>query len=145
MEISKSFGIKDHDDELKITQGVPDPIDVESDITVDVVNDVNREVTANMEFKLILNESTEEQIHFLGIVENALAEEIDEFDSFSFDKGNKARVTKTSHDMERRKLEEIIPQKTIWGWLIFVKQMSNQSVENQLELLLWWNMDCPNF
>ncbi|KAH1057095.1 hypothetical protein J1N35_035160 [Gossypium stocksii] len=62
-----------------------------------------------MEFKPILNESVEEPIHFLAIVEEVLAEEIDEFGSFSSENGNKARMTKTSCDMESRKLEEIVP------------------------------------
>ncbi|KAK5770996.1 hypothetical protein PVK06_047164 [Gossypium arboreum] len=55
----------------------------------------------------------EEPIHLLAIVENVSVEEIDGFDSFSSDKGNKSRVTKTSPNMERRKLEAIIPQKMI--------------------------------
>ncbi|KAH1056330.1 hypothetical protein J1N35_034395 [Gossypium stocksii] len=62
--------------------------------------DVKVEVTTNVEFKPIQNESVEELIHFLAIVEKVSAEEIDEFKSFSSDKGNKARVTKTSHGRE---------------------------------------------
>ncbi|KAK5794377.1 hypothetical protein PVK06_035600 [Gossypium arboreum] len=58
-----------------------------------------------MELKPILNESLEEPIHFLAIVEKVPAEDIDEFESFSSDKGNKVQVTKTSRDMEGRKLE----------------------------------------
>ncbi|KAK5785521.1 hypothetical protein PVK06_040113 [Gossypium arboreum] len=62
-----------------------------------------------MELKLILDISVEELIHILAIVNKVPAKEVDEYDSFSFGKGNKARVTKTSRDMEGRKLKEIIP------------------------------------
>ncbi|KAK5775325.1 hypothetical protein PVK06_043202 [Gossypium arboreum] len=97
----QEFAIGDHGDELNIVKAVSDPIHEETDIIVDV--------TTNMEFKPILNESVEEPINFLAIAENVLAEEVDEFNSFSSNKGNKARVTKTSRDMEGRKLEVIIP------------------------------------
>ncbi|KAH1097447.1 hypothetical protein J1N35_014368 [Gossypium stocksii] len=95
------------------------PIDVESNIIVDLVADVKVEVTTNMELKLLLNESVEELIHFLAIAEKVPAEKIDEFNLFSSDKGNKAQVTKTSYDIEGRKLKAIIPQKMIWAWLEF--------------------------
>ncbi|KAH1057096.1 hypothetical protein J1N35_035161 [Gossypium stocksii] len=36
----QEFGIGDRDDELKITQDVPDPVDIESNIILDVVADV---------------------------------------------------------------------------------------------------------
>ncbi|KAK5812501.1 hypothetical protein PVK06_027933 [Gossypium arboreum] len=51
--------------------------------------------------------------------ENEPAEDADELDSFSSDKGNKTRVTKTSYDIEGKKLEAIIPWKIISGWLGF--------------------------
>ncbi|KAK5802764.1 hypothetical protein PVK06_030384 [Gossypium arboreum] len=44
-------------------------------------------------------------------LEKVLAEEINKFDWFSYEKGNKARENKTSRDMEGRKIEAIIPQK----------------------------------
>ncbi|KAH1030246.1 hypothetical protein J1N35_046117 [Gossypium stocksii] len=47
-----------------------------------------------MELKSILNESVEEPIHFLSIAEKMPTEEVNEFDLFSSDKGNKARVSK---------------------------------------------------
>ncbi|KAK5811738.1 hypothetical protein PVK06_027101 [Gossypium arboreum] len=62
-----------------------------------------------MELKLTLNESVEKPIHFISMIEKVPAEEVDEFDSFSPDKGNKARVTKNSRDTKRRKLDAIIP------------------------------------
>ncbi|KAH1056403.1 hypothetical protein J1N35_034468 [Gossypium stocksii] len=62
-----------------------------------------------MERKLILNESVDELIHFLAIVKKVPTKEIDELDSFSSDKGNKIRVTKTSRDIRRRKIKAIIP------------------------------------
>lgn len=90
---------------------VSDQIDVETDITIDVVTNVKLEVNIDMDLKPILNESVEDSIHFLPIVEKVLTEEVDEFYSVSFDKGNKARVTKTSCDIEGRKFEVIIPRK----------------------------------
>ncbi|MBA0777924.1 hypothetical protein Gotri_005872, partial [Gossypium trilobum] len=77
----QEFGIRDCVDELNILEGVPDPINVETNITIDVVADVKVEVTTNMEHKPILNESLEEPIQFLAIVEKVSVEEIDEFDS----------------------------------------------------------------
>ncbi|KAK5784896.1 hypothetical protein PVK06_039437 [Gossypium arboreum] len=105
----QEFEIRECVDELNILKGVPDLIDIESDITVDVATNIKVEVTTNMELKTILNGSVEELIHFLAIVEKVSAEEIDEFNSFSSNKGNIARVKKTSRDIEGRKLEAIIP------------------------------------
>ncbi|KAK5819075.1 hypothetical protein PVK06_024032 [Gossypium arboreum] len=113
----QEFGTRDPRDELNMTKPVPDLIDVESGITTDVVADVKVEVTTNMEHKSIRNETGEKSIHFLAIAEKVSSSVIDKFDSFSFDKGNKAQVTKSSRDMEGWKLEPIIPQKMIWGWL----------------------------
>ncbi|KAK5793666.1 hypothetical protein PVK06_034818 [Gossypium arboreum] len=98
---------------------VSDPIDVELDIIIDVAPDVKVKVTTNIELKLILNGGVEELIHLLAIAKKESTKEIDEFNSFSSDKGIKARVTKTSRNMERRKLEGIIPLEMIWGWLKF--------------------------
>ncbi|KAK5795139.1 hypothetical protein PVK06_036397 [Gossypium arboreum] len=112
----KELGIGDHDDKLKITKSVSDPINVEIDITVDLVSDVKVKVTTNMELKPILNKRVEKPIHFLAIAEKVPTEEVDEFNSFSSDNGNKARATKTSRNTEGRKLEAIIPQKTIQGY-----------------------------
>ncbi|KAH1056699.1 hypothetical protein J1N35_034764, partial [Gossypium stocksii] len=72
-----------------------------------------------MDRKQILNECVEEPIHFLAIAKKVLAEEINEFDLFSSEKGNKNRLTKTSRNIEGRKLEAIRLQKIIWGWLEF--------------------------
>ncbi|KAH1056255.1 hypothetical protein J1N35_034320, partial [Gossypium stocksii] len=88
-----------------------DLIDVESNITVGL--------TTNVELKPILNESEEEPIYFLSITKKVPAEKIDEFDSFSSINSNKNQVTKTSCDVEGRKLEAIITQKMIWGLLGF--------------------------
>ncbi|KAK5770404.1 hypothetical protein PVK06_046554 [Gossypium arboreum] len=103
----QEFEIGYNGDELNMAEAVSNLIDVEITITV--------KLTTNMELKSILNESVEEPIHFLAIVEKVPVEEIDKFNSFSFDMGNKARMKKTSRDMEGRKLEEIIPQKMIWA------------------------------
>ncbi|KAK5775666.1 hypothetical protein PVK06_043584 [Gossypium arboreum] len=92
-----------------MTETVSDPMDIESDITVNVVADIKVRVTTNMKLKLILNGGVKEPIHLLAIAEKVSAEETDEFDSFSSYKANKAQVTKNLHDMERRKLEAIIP------------------------------------
>ncbi|KAH1114504.1 hypothetical protein J1N35_007882 [Gossypium stocksii] len=115
----QEFGTEDHGDELNMVKEVPDPIDVEPEITVDAVADVKVEVTTNMVLEPILNESAEEPIHFLAIAEKVLAEKINEFDSFSSNKSNKGRMTKISQDMEGRELEAIIPWKIIWGFLKF--------------------------
>ncbi|KAK5840000.1 hypothetical protein PVK06_008861 [Gossypium arboreum] len=72
-----------------------------------------------MELKPILNGGVEERIHLLVVAKKVSAEEINDFDSFSSHKVNKAWVTKTSRDIKRRKLEAIIPQKMIWGWFRF--------------------------
>ncbi|KAK5812263.1 hypothetical protein PVK06_027688 [Gossypium arboreum] len=108
-EIQPELVIEDNVDELNIVKMVSDPID----ITIDVAANVKVEVTTNMELKLVVDESVKEPIHFLAIVEKVQVKEIDEFASFSSSKGNKTRVTKTSHSMERMKLKAIIPQKII--------------------------------
>ncbi|KAH1047098.1 hypothetical protein J1N35_037882 [Gossypium stocksii] len=115
----QEFGTEDHGDKLNMDEIVSNPIDVGLDIIIDVVANVKVEVTTNVELKWILNRGVEELIHLLAIAKKVLAEEIDEFDLFSSDKGIKARATKTSHDMERGKLEAIIHRKMIWGWLEF--------------------------
>ncbi|MBA0772189.1 hypothetical protein Gotri_007606 [Gossypium trilobum] len=76
----QEFGIRDCADKLSIPEGVPDPINVETNITIDVAANVKVEVTTNMECKPILNESVEEPIHFLAIAKNVPAEEINKFD-----------------------------------------------------------------
>ncbi|KAK5838660.1 hypothetical protein PVK06_007395 [Gossypium arboreum] len=86
-----------------------DPINIETNITVDIATGVKVEVTTNMELKPILNESVEKLIDFLAITEKVPVEETNELDSFSSERGNKALVTKTLRDMEGRKLEAIIP------------------------------------
>ncbi|KAH1114384.1 hypothetical protein J1N35_007762 [Gossypium stocksii] len=97
----QEFRTRDHRDELNMIEVVFDPINVETTIIV--------EVTTKIELKPILNESVKGLIQFLVIVDKLAIEEIDEFNSFSSDKRNKARVTKNSCDMEGRKLEVIIP------------------------------------
>ncbi|MBA0789642.1 hypothetical protein Gotri_006738, partial [Gossypium trilobum] len=77
----QDFGIRDYVDEQNILEGVPDQINVETNITVDVAANVKVEVANNMERKLILNESVEEPIHFLAIVEKVPTEKIDKPDS----------------------------------------------------------------
>ncbi|KAK5840537.1 hypothetical protein PVK06_009439 [Gossypium arboreum] len=88
-----------------------DPINIELDITVDVTDDVKVEVTTSMKLKPILMGGIEKPTHLLAIAKKVSAKEIDNFDSFSSDKGNKAQVTKTSRNIEKRKLEAIIPRK----------------------------------
>ncbi|KAK5826177.1 hypothetical protein PVK06_021092 [Gossypium arboreum] len=95
----KEFGTKYHRDKLNMAKAISNLIDIELDITVDVATNLKVEVTTNIELKPILNESVDEPIHFLAIVGKVPAKEVDEFNSFSFDKDNKARVTKTSRDM----------------------------------------------
>ncbi|KAH1121829.1 hypothetical protein J1N35_004989 [Gossypium stocksii] len=109
----QEFRTEDHRDELNMTEAVSNLIEVKSDIAVDIVANIKVEVTTNRELKSILNGSVENPTHFLALAKNVLAKEIDEFDSFSSDKGNKTRVTKTSRDMEGMKLKAIIPHKTI--------------------------------
>ncbi|KAK5839797.1 hypothetical protein PVK06_008637 [Gossypium arboreum] len=87
----QKFGTEDHGDDLNMAEVVSNPIDIESEITIDVATNVKVELTIDMEHKLILNESVEEPIHFLAIVGKVPSEEVDEFDSLSFEKGNKAR------------------------------------------------------
>ncbi|KAH1122414.1 hypothetical protein J1N35_005574 [Gossypium stocksii] len=64
------------DNEWNYRTAVSNPINVETNITVDVAIDVKVEVTTNMKLKLILNKSVEEPIHFLAIVKNVPAKEI---------------------------------------------------------------------
>ncbi|KAK5819610.1 hypothetical protein PVK06_024626 [Gossypium arboreum] len=89
-EIQPELVTEDHGDELNTVETNSDPIDIVIDLTIKV--DVKDKLTSNMELKLIVNESVEELIHFLVIVEKVLAEEINEFDLFSSEKGNKAQV-----------------------------------------------------
>ncbi|KAK5840115.1 hypothetical protein PVK06_008991 [Gossypium arboreum] len=63
---------------------------------LDIIDDHNEimvelkdELTINMELKLVVNESVKELIHFLAIKEEAPTKEVEEFDSCSFDNGNK--------------------------------------------------------
>ncbi|KAH1130018.1 hypothetical protein J1N35_001396 [Gossypium stocksii] len=78
----QEFGTGAPRDELNMTKVVPDPIDVESDITINVVADVKVEVPTNIEHKLILNESGEKSIHILAIAEKVPSRVIDKFDFF---------------------------------------------------------------
>lgn len=94
-----------------MAEAVFDPINVETNIIVDVVTDVKVDVTTNVELNQIINESVEEPIHFMAKIEKVPTEKVREFITFSFSNYSKARVTKTSYDMEGRKLEAIIPQK----------------------------------
>ncbi|KAH1097043.1 hypothetical protein J1N35_013964 [Gossypium stocksii] len=86
--IQQEVGTEDHRDDLNMVEAVSNPIEL--DITIDVATNVKVELTIDMEHKLILNESVKEPIQFLAIVGKVPAEEVDEFESFSFDKGNKA-------------------------------------------------------
>ncbi|KAH1054895.1 hypothetical protein J1N35_032960 [Gossypium stocksii] len=115
-EIQPELVIKDHEEESCIVELVSDPTDIATNLTVKV--EVTDELTTNVELKPIVNGSVEEPIHFLAIVEKVPIEEFEEFHSFSFDNGSKARATEISYDMEGRKLKVIIPQKMIWGWLV---------------------------
>ncbi|KAH1039167.1 hypothetical protein J1N35_040910 [Gossypium stocksii] len=89
-EVVHDFRIGNRDKELNITKGVTDPINIGTEITVDVATNIKLQVTTNMELKLILNESVKEPMHFIVVVEKVPVEEVDEFDSFSSSKGNKA-------------------------------------------------------
>ncbi|KAH1122288.1 hypothetical protein J1N35_005448 [Gossypium stocksii] len=71
------------------------------------------------ELQSILNESVDELIQFLVIIEEVSAEKVDELISFSFNDEDKTRPTKASHDMNGRKLETIIPQMAKRVWLEF--------------------------
>ncbi|KAH1107466.1 hypothetical protein J1N35_011234 [Gossypium stocksii] len=75
--------IENHVDDLNIVQMVSNPIDIVIELTINVKG--KDELTTNMEVKLILNESVEKPIHFLAIVETVPTNEVEEFDSFSFD------------------------------------------------------------
>ncbi|KAH1082246.1 hypothetical protein J1N35_022007 [Gossypium stocksii] len=87
----QEFGNGDREDELNITEGVSDPIDI----------------------------MVEELIHFLTITKDMPTEGVEEFVSFLFNDEGKARVTKASRNIEIMKLEAIIPRNTIWGQLRF--------------------------
>lgn len=111
LESPQAFGIRD-EVELKTIEDVSNPINIDVDIEI-VDVEVEIELTTNLELKPILNESVHKSIHFLTLIEEVLAKKFDEFISFSFDEEDKAQATKSSHEMEGRKLEPIIPQKII--------------------------------
>ncbi|KAK5811824.1 hypothetical protein PVK06_027197 [Gossypium arboreum] len=91
-EIQPKLVIEDHGNEFNIVKTVSNPIDIAAEVAIKVK--VEDELTTNMEFKLILNKSVEDLIHFLAISEKVSTEEVGEFDSFSFDNKNKAQATK---------------------------------------------------
>ncbi|KAH1097361.1 hypothetical protein J1N35_014282 [Gossypium stocksii] len=97
LESQQEFRIRDGN-KLNITEEIFDPIKI--DIEVEVVVDVEVQLTTNLELKPILNERVDESIHFLAIIEEVLTKEIDEFILFSFNEEDKARVNRTSRDME---------------------------------------------
>ncbi|KAH1072865.1 hypothetical protein J1N35_025193 [Gossypium stocksii] len=110
-EIQLELLTEDHGDELNIVEMIFDPIDIVAELTIKV--EVEDELTTKMELKPIFNESLEELMLFLAVVKKVPTEKVDEFYSFSSNKGKKSRVTKSSHNVERRKLVEIIPRKII--------------------------------
>ncbi|KAK5771138.1 hypothetical protein PVK06_047313 [Gossypium arboreum] len=87
-EIQLELVIENHRDELDIVETVSDLIDIVVELTINT--EVKDELTTNMEPKLIMNESVEEPIHFLAIVEKVPTDEVEEFDSFPFKNGSKA-------------------------------------------------------
>ncbi|KAH1038762.1 hypothetical protein J1N35_040505 [Gossypium stocksii] len=110
-EIQHDLVTDDHGDEFNIVEMLSDQINVIVDLTVKV--EVNDELTINMKLQSVMNKSVKDPIHFLAIEEEVPTEEVEKFDSCSFDNGNKVRATKTSPNKERKKLEVIIPRKTI--------------------------------
>ncbi|KAK5836026.1 hypothetical protein PVK06_011765 [Gossypium arboreum] len=102
-KIQPELVTEDHKDELNIVET--------SRYTVKV--EVRDELNINMELKPIVNKNVKEPIHFLAKEEEIPIREAEEFDSCSFDNGNKDQATETSHNRVKRKLEVIIPQKTI--------------------------------
>ncbi|XP_016679302.1 uncharacterized protein [Gossypium hirsutum] len=95
----QKFGTRDHGEELNMAEVVSDPIGVATNIGLTVATDTK--------LQPILSESVKEPIHFLAIVGKVPTKEVEEFISFSFDDRGKSQATKTSHDMERRKLEVV--------------------------------------
>ncbi|KAK5833707.1 hypothetical protein PVK06_017561 [Gossypium arboreum] len=85
-EIQIELGTKDHEDKLNIVKAISDLIDITTYVTIEVK--VKNELTINKEFKLILNEIVEEPLHFLAIAEKVPNGEVNELNSFSFDKVN---------------------------------------------------------
>lgn len=70
---------------MNIVEEIYDPINI--DVVVDV--EVEIKLITNIELQPILNKNIDEPIHFLAITKEVLAEEIDEFISFSFDDEDK--------------------------------------------------------
>ncbi|MBA0791102.1 hypothetical protein Gohar_015701 [Gossypium harknessii] len=98
----ENLGIIDDHDKIHV-ETVSNPIDIVTELTVKLK--VEDELTTNMELKSILNESVKEPIHFLDIAKMVPIKEVNEFDSFSFKNGSKARATKASRNRQRRRLE----------------------------------------
>ncbi|KAK5802401.1 hypothetical protein PVK06_029992 [Gossypium arboreum] len=73
-KVQQEFEIDDYKNELNMTEGVSEPINIEVDVTVDV--DVEVELTTNLELQPVVSESVGESVHFLV--------------SFSFDYGGKS-------------------------------------------------------
>ncbi|KAH1046460.1 hypothetical protein J1N35_037244 [Gossypium stocksii] len=115
--VQQDFGTGASNKILKMKKSVSDPTDIEVDVKVVVA--VKVVITTNLEIQSFLSESVDELIHFLAIVGEMPTKEIDEFVSFSFNDGGKARATKSSLGIGVRKVKVIIPQKTIWICLRF--------------------------
>ncbi|KAH1056176.1 hypothetical protein J1N35_034241 [Gossypium stocksii] len=97
----KKFGTGGQEDELNVTEGVVGPIN----LVVNVAIDVDVALTTDLELKPILSESVDEPTHFFATVEKIPYEEVNEFISFSFDDNGKARVNRSSRDIEVKMLD----------------------------------------
>ncbi|KAH1121956.1 hypothetical protein J1N35_005116 [Gossypium stocksii] len=149
----REFETGDHENKLKITEGVFDPINIKVDVEVVVVVDV--EVTTNMKLQPILCKTVDEPIHFLAIVREMPTKEFNEFLSFSFHEEVKVWVNKALHDIKRKMLKiwcqmnhnvdvvtvkskaiSLESTKNFVSDTSIVEQTMDQNIENQLEVFL---------
>ncbi|KAH1121990.1 hypothetical protein J1N35_005150 [Gossypium stocksii] len=127
----QEFHIDGQEDELNMIEGVTDSIE----LVIDIAIDVYVKLTIDLKLKLILSGSVNEPTHFLARVAENPTEEVDKFNSFLFRDGVKAKANKSSREIEATSME------LTYGVSLHIsmeKQMADQSVENQLEVLLLW-------
>ncbi|KAK5845924.1 hypothetical protein PVK06_002171 [Gossypium arboreum] len=79
-----------HNSDYENTGITDDHDEIHGESHTRVNEEVRDELTINMELKSIMNESVKEPIHFFPIEEEMPTKEVEEFDSCSFDNGNKA-------------------------------------------------------
>ncbi|KAK5842289.1 hypothetical protein PVK06_004625 [Gossypium arboreum] len=87
-EIQLELVTEDHEDELNIVEPISNRIYIVVELTINL--EVKDELTTNIQPKSILNESVEDPIHFLAMVEKVPTNEVEKFVSFSFENDIKA-------------------------------------------------------